>query len=62
MTQRWDYKTLTVRAKNMWGTTVDAEALERELRLLGESGWELVALVPSLHGGGGVVAVLKRPR
>lgn len=62
MNPRWDYKTLTVRAKNMWGRTVDAEALERELCPLGESGWELVSLVPSLHGGGGGGGLLKRPR
>jgi Domain of unknown function (DUF4177) len=62
MTQRWDYKTLTVRAKGLWGTTVDAEALERELRLLGESGWELAALVSGVPRTGGLLAVLKRPR
>ncbi|MFN0069019.1 MAG: DUF4177 domain-containing protein [Limisphaerales bacterium] len=58
MNTHWDYKTLTVRAKGMMRTTADAEALERELRGLGESGWELVALVAAVHGGGGLVAVL----
>lgn len=62
MNPRWDYKTLTVRAKGLWGTTVDTVTLEQQLRELGDSGWELVALVPAVHGGGGLAAVLKRPR
>ena len=61
----WQYKTFKFEATGWQGGKIDPAKLENTLNLLGQDGWELVAIVTA-NGGGGwtgdIVPVLKRPK
>lgn len=63
---RWEHKLVEFRPKaKLFGVRYDVADLERELRKLGDEGWELVSL-SGVHElsiqTSALVACLKRPR
>ena len=62
---KWEYKTVQFKIQGLFSSNIDAEKLEDELNVLGNSGWELVDLElnsGSLATNVGAVAILKRPK
>ena len=62
---KWEYKTVQFKIQGLFSSSIDAEKLEGELNVLGNSGWELVDL--ELNSGAfatniGAVAILKRQK
>lgn len=59
----WEYKTLTMTTKGIFGGKVDAAALEQQLNELGRQEWELVSVVATNYCNGQtrtITAILKR--
>ena len=63
--QTWEYRTIKVGTKGMWGGILDTSSFDALLNQLGSEGWELVtAFGTNLHNGASreAIAVFKRPR
>ena len=61
----WEYKTLKVASKGLWGGKVDEAQLDRTMNELGAKGWELAAAFDTDIAGGGtrdVLVIFKRPK
>lgn len=61
----WEYKTVKMKARGVFGGEVDTDELEARLNELGARGWELVNVFDTNHGYGQsrlIIAVFKRPR
>ena len=60
---RWEYKTVTVNCTGWLGAKLSTDELDQILTNLGDSGWELVTIVPFGHSGATefIAATLKRP-
>ena len=60
---RWEYKTIQIKTKGWFTTSIDDDAIDPQLNALGREGWELVKVATILTNGWtvGCVFVLKRP-
>jgi hypothetical protein len=62
---KWEYKTLKLGAKGLWGGKVDEAQHDRTMNELGDQGWELGAALDTNAGAGrtrDVVVIFKRPK
>jgi len=49
--KRFEYKTLKIEPKGFWGTTLDAEEIDKILNELGRQGWEMITMQDLAVGG-----------
>ena len=50
--ERWEYKTIKVKATGFIGGEVETEDIEAKLNNLGRDGWELVSSFPTAASNG----------
>jgi hypothetical protein len=62
---KWEYKTVQIDVSGWLGPKLQPDAVDAELNLYGDAGWELVSAFDVNRGHGhtsAVVALFKRPR
>jgi len=63
--EKWEYKTLKIKASTFVGPKLDERQLDSELNNLGEQGWELVSTMDTNKHNGitdHIVCVFKRTK
>ena len=61
--KRYEYKTMVLDAKGMWGGKIDAAGFDFTLNAMGRDGWELVNATASNQAYGStryVICIFKR--
>jgi hypothetical protein len=64
-TMRWEYKSVQMETKGLWGGKVEGSELDRIMNELGEIGWELVSAFDTNEAYGrsrSIVLLFKRPK